>query len=92
MTTLKSRDVTTGLKRKGFEERKGSHLFFILYVDGKKTCIQTMVSHGMREIGDSLISKMARQTKLNSKGFVDLVTCPLSREAYIAELRKQGAL
>jgi hypothetical protein len=89
MTSLKPRVVTEGLKKKGFRLSEGDHRYFILYVDGKKTSIWTKVSHGSKEINDSLIHMMSAQLKLDKKQFHDLIDCPLSREAYLEELRRQ---
>lgn len=90
MTVLKNKDVVNGLTKKGFEVSQGDHRFFVFYADGKKTSIRTKVSHGSKEVNDSLIGIMSYQLKLDKKMFVDLIQCPLSKEAYVAELKKQG--
>ena len=90
MTTLKVREVLASLGRKGFQTKMGSHIFLVLWVNGKKTSIRTMVSHGSREVGDWEISKMAKQTKLKTPQFVNLVTCPMSPEQYLEHLKERG--
>jgi predicted RNA binding protein YcfA (HicA-like mRNA interferase family) len=90
LVTLKTRQVLNGLEKKGFVRAEGDHTFLIFYVDGKKTSIHTKVSHGSNEIADYLINKMSIQIKLEKKKFLDLVTCPLSIEGYLEELKSQG--
>jgi len=57
-------------------------------LDGRRTDIRTRVSHqsGGGDIGDNLLSAMARQVRLSRRDFEQLVDCPLSREAYEAKL------
>ena len=90
MVTLKARKVLHGLKKKGFVQAEGDHTFLILHVNGKKTSIHTKISHGNNEINDYLINKMSIQLKLEKEKFLDLVTCPLSLEGYLQELKSQG--
>ena len=90
MATLKARKILSGLEKKGFVQAEGDHTFLIFYVNGKKTSIHTKVSHGSNEINDYLINKMSIQIKLEKKKFLDLVTCPLSLERYLEELKSQG--
>lgn len=89
---LKVRTIQTALRRKGFEERQGSHYFYHLYVDGKKTRVHTMVSHGDREIGDKLIKDMSKELMLPKAEFLRLVKCSLSGEEYVAFLRAEGKI
>ena len=90
MATLKTRQVLSGLEKKGFVQAEGDHTFLIFYVNGKKTSIHTKVSHGSNEINDYLINKMSIQVKLEKKKFLDLVNSPLSLEHYLEELKLQG--
>ncbi|MHB1868150.1 MAG: hypothetical protein ACYCPP_04310 [Nitrososphaerales archaeon] len=92
MTIRKTRDISESLSKKGFEVSQGDHRFFVLHVGGKKTSIWTKVSHGGKEVGDSLIHMMSAQLRLDKKQFLDLVDCPMTREAYLEELKKQGFL
>lgn len=86
----KQRDIATGLKSKGFnEDSSGHHIYYILLdADGRKSTIKTKMSHqsGGAEISDNLIGKMARQVKLSTREFLNLVDCPLSREEYLAKI------
>jgi hypothetical protein len=85
-----ARDIAAALQQKGFKRKENDHTFFHLWVAGKKTMIFTKLSHGERELPDSLLSAMARQVKLNRKQFFDLVDCPLSSQNYINLLRTTG--
>jgi len=44
----------------GFERRMGRHQIYILRLGGKQVA-RTLISHGVREIGDDLMAVMARQ-------------------------------
>lgn len=88
----KTRDVAANLTKKGFDERQGDHRYFHLMVDGVKTRVRTMISHGEKEIHDGLLGQMARDTKLAKRLFLDLVDCPMSAEQYVERLREQGDL
>lgn len=94
MANLERDEIEAGLLRKGFAEAPGDHKYFKLYVDGKYTGIQTKVSRGKKykTLGDDLISVMARQLKLTKGQFLDLIRCPLSRDAYLALLEQAGQL
>lgn len=90
MTTIKTNKVLNGLIKKGFCLAKGDHKRLIFYVNGKKTEIRTKLSHGNKEINDFLIHKMSIQIKLDKKQFIDLIDCPMTSNAYLKELQKQG--
>ncbi len=90
MTVLKTKDVVSGLLKKGFKKSESDHTFLILYVDDKKTSIRTKVSHGAREIGDNLIGMMAKQLRIDKTTFRQLVDCVMTRQDYLNELAKQG--
>lgn len=80
------RDVEASLLRKGFRQRENDHSYFVYYrTDGLKSRFSTKTSHGRAEIDDSLMRLMAKQVGLTNKDFLDLVDCPLSREAYEAK-------
>jgi hypothetical protein len=80
------------LEAKGFRPFETHHTFYILYVDGKKTSIRTMISHGISEYGDALLGHVRRQLGLTSKELQDLVECPLSGESYVALLKERGKI
>lgn len=88
----KATDISSSLKKKGFEEKTGDHFFYILYVNGKKTKIRTKISHGIREYGINLLKQVWKQLKLNRRGFQDLIECPMSYEDYVSHLEENGHL
>ena len=92
---LKRRDIERALERKGFKRTEGNHSFFIYYTQaGKKTTVRTKTSHGRGslDIGAPLISRMAKQCKLTSGDFRQLVDCPLSRRRYEEKLKASGVV
>lgn len=83
----KQTDVERALQKKGFKQSESHHRFFVYYSKGgQKTAVNTKTSHGHSEVSDDLLSKMARQLKLNRGEFLDLVDCPLSRDEYEKKL------
>lgn len=87
-----ARKVMAGLEKKGFKMRENDHSFFHLWVGGKKTVVYTKVSHGEKEIADNLLGAMARQLALSRKQLLELVDCPLTEAAYVAQLRAAGVI
>lgn len=87
----KQADVERSLRSKGFIQSESHHHFFIYHsIAGRKTPVKTKTSHAHREISDDLLGKMAQQVKLSKADFLDLVDCPLSREAYEGKLVAQN--
>lgn len=90
------RVVQQGLARKGFRETESAHhSHYIYHTDsGQKTAVKTRVSRGSsyKSLGDDLLGKMAKQCCLSKADFIDLIDCPLSREAFEERLAKQGHL
>jgi hypothetical protein len=88
-------DVESALKRKGFNQTEGDHHWFVyVTIEGEKTTSRTKTSHTqkMKDIPDNLLSQMARQCRLSKRDFLDLIDCPLSREAYEDILKAQEEL
>lgn len=94
MPSLERDDIEAGLKKKGFVEADTGrdHRFYKLYVAGKYTGIQTKTSRGTKykTISTGLVAHMARELKLTSKQFQDLIRCPLSFEGYVELLGQSG--
>ncbi|MDN5846879.1 MAG: hypothetical protein L0H53_11465 [Candidatus Nitrosocosmicus sp.] len=90
MTVLKTRDISTSLIKKGFKTRDGDHTYFILYIQDRKTSIYTKISHGRREIDDSLIKRMAGQIRLEKNQFLKLIECAIDHEKYTQILKDNG--
>ena len=89
MAPRRARDVEKGLLCKGFQKREGDHTFLHLFVDGRKAPVQTKISHGSKEISDSLLGQMSRDLEISRRDFEDLANCPLSREEYLTKLRQR---
>lgn len=87
-----TRDVERALQNKGFTLLKGrDHNYYYLYLDGKKTRINTKVSHGShKDISDGLLIQMRKQMKLPKKEFNQYMDCTFSKEQYINFLKNNG--
>lgn len=71
--------------KKGFKEDKSNQKYYIYHhPDGKKSIVNTMVSHGSihKTIEDYLLKKMADQLKLTKPKFLELVDCTMDQEAH----------
>jgi len=75
----------------GFERRLGRHQTYVLRV-GDRQVVRTMLSHGVREIGDDLLSLMARQMGITLRQLKLLLDGKLGREHYVEFLREGGRL
>ncbi len=85
--------IEAALIGKGFVARPGDHNYFIYHtLAGQKTLVKTKTSLGNapKVISGDLLHAMARQCRLTSQDFLDLVDCPLHRAAYEEKLRSQG--
>lgn len=92
---LQRAKVQENLPKKGFSEVVDrDHIFYLFFYEGKKTHIHTHVSHGTKykTLGDDLVSKMAKQCKLTTKGFRRLTECTLSHDDYIGILKSSGEI
>lgn len=90
MTVYKDQKVRASLKKKGFVEEPTDHNFFFLYVDGKRTIVNTHTSFNHQDIDEYLIDKMKKQLHLNKKQFMNLINCPLKYDEYIKILESLG--
>jgi hypothetical protein len=59
--------------------------------DEKKICRVT-VPRGRKKIGPFLYGSMAKQLKLTTRQFDDLLDCPLKKHGYERILNKQGLI
>lgn len=82
MAIRKQRDINAALTRKGFTTKQGDHSFYYFHLNGMQ--IRTKMSHGAKssDVGDELLSFMARQCKLTKQKFLELVDCTCSQEDY----------
>lgn len=92
MKPRKAKEMIAVLQRKGFVPAGGDHAFLFLHVNGKKTSVRTMVSHGRGEYGDSLLKQVARQLSLSNAELEQLLDCPLSFEKYVALLVEKSVI
>lgn len=93
MAVLKTNQIDASLQKKGFiKEKNRDHIYYFLYLNGKKTSIRTKTSHSAKEINDTLIKIMSQQVKLTREQFMDLINCPLSKEAYEEILIESGCV
>ena len=86
---LKRGDVEAALESKGFVRRESDHSHFTYCTErGVQTLVRTKTSHGRRsaDIGDRLLSRMAKQCHLSNRQFRNFVDCSLSRHGYEREL------
>lgn len=68
ISTLKSREVISILKKLGFEEirQKGSHKQF-RHEDGRQT---TVATHGSRDVYPQILCRIAKDIGMNVQDFV----------------------
>ncbi|MCW7072112.1 MAG: hypothetical protein OCU12_07300 [Methanophagales archaeon] len=90
---IKARKIDSALRRKGFvkngfvKNEKKHHIFYFLYVDGKKTQIRTKLSHSSKEYNDNLLSAIRKQLKFDSiKELEGFINCPISEDEYVRML------
>ena len=90
----KKRDVVRALKKKGFTEVKDKdNNYYFLYINGKKTIVNTKISHGSHsDISDGLLGEMRRQMCLPVREFNDYMNCTFSKEDYINYLASIGKI
>lgn len=88
--------LINGLLKKGFmRDVNADHIYFYWFdADGNPTDVQTKISHGAtgETIGSNLIAKMARQCRITTKQFLDLIDCRLSPEQYGDILRQKNVI
>jgi len=75
----------------GFERRMDRHQIYILR-EGNRQVARTLISHGVRDLGDDLLSLMARQMGISLPQLKDIVAGKLIREGYLQLLRQSGRL
>ena len=83
MAIRKRRDISSALTRKGFLVEERDHTYYHFYLNGRLVAT-TKMSHGTKsaDIGDELLSSMARQCKLTKQKFLELVDCTCSQKEY----------
>jgi hypothetical protein len=91
---IKTRKIDSALTSKGFvKNEKKNHIFYFLYINGKKTQIRTKLSHGSKEYNDNLLSAIRKQLKFDSiKQLEGFINCPISREEYVSMLMDKSII
>ena len=67
--------------------RSADHEWFELEIDGAQK-VTTKFSHGMRELSDNLLAKIARQLLVKRPYLDEMIDCTKSRDAYYQKLRE----
>jgi len=88
VSARRSTVIESALLRKGFRVEQRHHRFLILYVDGRRTAIRTKISHGGKDYGDFLLSRMREQLRLPTvRQLLRLIDCPMDSDEYVTVLR-----
>jgi hypothetical protein len=72
----------------GYERRMGRHQIYILRLGGKQVA-RTVISHGVREIGDDLMAIMAQQRGITLSQLKKLIAGEMSRDEYYSLLQER---
>ena len=92
MSVLDSQKTYNNLKKKGFidsPKKSKDHKYLELFHNGK-CVLHAKISHGNKDLDDYLIKQMSVQCHLNKNDFMDLASCPLSKEDYFKILKDNG--
>ncbi len=91
---IKARKIDSALTRKGFvTNKKKHHIFYFLYVNGKKTQIRTKLSHSSKEYNDNLLSAICKQLKFNNKKELEgFINCAISKDEYVRMLMDKSII
>lgn len=87
-----TRDVEKALSKKGFTlVADKDHNYYYVYKNGKKTSVNTKVSHGYhKDISDGLLNQMRKQIRLPKHEFEEYMNCTFSKEQYLEFLENNG--
>jgi hypothetical protein len=95
MAALDSERVKSALisKLKCKQDESDHHRYILYDRDGKTILASTKISHGSKhDIGDTLLSLMARQMRLGTKAnFVGMVQCTLSYEDCLTIIKSMSS-
>src|SRR6056297_2626480 len=93
LTARHSKFITRKLKKFGFVcvvEKKHHKIYRYITEKGEPTRIRTYISHGSKDYGDALFSKISEQLKLNKQELLDLLDGKMTRKEYEEILRTKG--
>ena len=87
-------EINKSLPKKGFrKETSGHHIYFYHEYEGQETGAYTYISHSakQKDISDDLLLSIRKQLRLEStKEAVDLIVCPIDKEAFNKILINNG--
>jgi predicted RNA binding protein YcfA (HicA-like mRNA interferase family) len=93
MKLRSAKNIEKALLKKGFEKisskQKSHHTFYYFIYKGKRTSINTYLSHGGKssEYGSALMNKIQHQLKFNDSKLAEaFLDCPFKEEQYISML------
>lgn len=93
------KDIERALLAKGFEKisskQKSHHSFYYFIYNGKRSSINTYLSHGAKssDYGPELMNKIKHQLKFqDTKTAESFLDCPFKEKQYIDMLEKAGEL
>lgn len=93
------KDIEKALLAKGFEKisskQKSHHSFYYFTYNGKRSGINTYLSHGAKssDYGAELMNKIKHQLKFQDSKIAEaFLDCPFKQEQYIDMLLKLGEL
>lgn len=92
MPSIRARELHAALLRMGFVPVNKKHVFYFHTIDGRKTGVRTMISHGEDECREPLLHKMARQLWLSRSELDSFVDGTMTLAQYLAILRTKGAI
>ncbi len=72
----------------GFERRMGKHQVYVLRLGGKQVA-RTVISHGVKDIGDDLLALMARQMLVTLPQLKSIIAGDIDRETYYRMVEDQ---
>jgi len=90
--SIRARVLHAALVRMGFVPVNNKHVFYFHTIEGRRTGVRTMISHGEDECREPLLHKMARQLYLKRSELDSFVDGTMTPEDYLAILRAKGAI
>lgn len=94
MPSLPSDKVRSALLRKLQCEEESDHadVRYVVYDAGGRALCYTLLSHGAKhDLGGPRVSSMARQLRLSTQEFVELVRCSLSGESALHRIAERAS-
>lgn len=89
MAVFKAADVKNGLDKLDAEEDKPrGHIAYRVYDDSGLFLGETYMSHGAKDIDDSLLHLMARQLKITLPLWKGIIRCSKGRPEYISMAKR----